>query len=97
MRRAARVDANQNAIVSDLRKMGCSVAITSALGKGFPDIVVGWCGRNYLFEIKDPKQPPSRRCLTADEEDFYIGWQGQYAIILNAEQAMTIIKLEIRR
>lgn len=39
-RRAARVDANQTKVVEHLRKAGLSVAITSALGNGFPDLVV---------------------------------------------------------
>ena len=93
MRRAAKVDGNQNAIVSDLRKLGCSVAITSALGKGFPDIVVGLRGRNYLFEIKDPAQPPSKQRLTPDERDFAGDWFGQYSVITSVEDVFKSIAL----
>ena len=40
MRRAAYVDANQPAIVRELRRAGLHVAHTYQLGGGFPDIVV---------------------------------------------------------
>jgi len=36
-----RVDANQKDIVRDLRKVGVTIAITSGVGKGFPDICCG--------------------------------------------------------
>jgi len=55
-RRAARVDANQKEIVTMLRRMGYSVAVTSDCGKGFPDIVVGRSGKNYLFENQRRQQ-----------------------------------------
>ena len=50
MRLRAKTDVNQKAVVEQLRAIGATVAITSQLGKGFPDIVVGYGGDNYLFE-----------------------------------------------
>lgn len=93
-RTAARTDGNQKEIVAELRKRGCVVATTHALGKGFPDIVVGYHGRNYLFEIKDPAQPPNKRRLTRDEEQFFAIWrqEGQIDVIETAEQAMEKMK-----
>jgi len=92
MRRAGRIDANQNLIVAGLRDCGYSVAITSQLGSGFPDIIVGSSsGRNYLFEIKDPSQPPSKRKLTKDEEEFKASWRGQYAVIETLDDALKIL------
>lgn len=41
MRRAARTDANQTAIVEALRKCGASVQSLAAVGKGVPDLLVG--------------------------------------------------------
>lgn len=69
MRRAARIDDNQNQVVDDLRKAGCEVFITSALGNGFPDLVVKR-ERLLLVELKDPSKVPSARKLTPDEEEF---------------------------
>lgn len=92
-RRAARVDANQNEIVTMLRKMGYSVAITSDCGKGFPDIVVGRSGRNYLFEIKDGSKPPSAQKLTEAEQQFADTWKGQYNVITCLDDAIKILRI----
>ena len=86
-----RVDINQKEIVEVLRKLGCSVAVTSMVGKGFPDIVVGRNGKNWLLEIKDGNQPPSKRSLTDYEFIFHENWKGQIAIVNNVEQAIEVI------
>ena len=91
MRLRAKTDVNQKAVVKQLRAIGATVAITSQLGKGFPDIVVGYGGDNYLFEIKDPKKTPSERKLTKDEQTFNDSWEGQYAVIETAAQALKIM------
>ena len=59
--RAGRVDANQPEIVRTFRDLGCSVAITSNVRDGFPDIVMGIHGINVLVEIKDGSKVPSKR------------------------------------
>jgi len=46
-RYAARTDENQSAIVSELRSMGISVVV------GMDDILCGWRGRTYWYEIKN--------------------------------------------
>jgi hypothetical protein len=92
MRTAARVDANQGEIVAALRGIpGCKVAITSALGHGFPDLAVGWMGANYLIELKDPGQPPSKRRLTPDEGRFHAQWSGQVDIAETFEDCLIIL------
>ena len=91
MRRAGRTDGNQQQLVKELRDIGCSVAVTSMLGKGFPDIVVGYRGKNYLIEIKDPDKPPSQRKLTPDEVKFQESWRGQYAVIHNLDEFMGLL------
>lgn len=96
MRRIARTDANQKPIVEGLREIGASVAITSQLGTGFPDIVVGYKGRNYLIEIKDGDKPPSQRKLTEDEVDFENKWRGQYAIAESLADAYVIIGARVK-
>ena len=91
MRRAARIDANQKYIVKILRLMGYSVAVTSACGKGFPDIVVGDSKKNYLFEIKDGDKYKSQQKLTAAEQEFADSWKGQYNVINCLDDAIKII------
>lgn len=94
--RANRVDSNQRVIVRDLRKAGYAVRVTSTLGDGFPDLIVGAHGRNFLFEIKDPDKPPSERQLTDDQRLFFDDWRGQCDVIHAVEDAFEYIKLQIR-
>jgi hypothetical protein len=91
VRRAAKIDANQNEIVKALRKLGASVWITSGLGKGAPDLVIGFRNKNYLAELKDGSKPPSARKLTDDEKEFHKLWYGQVAVIESVEQAIELI------
>ena len=91
MRRAAKVDGNQSVVVRDLRSCGVSVQHLHAIGQGCPDILCGWKGRNWAFEIKDPAQPPSKRRLTDDEIDWHKAWSGQVSVIETAEDALRIM------
>jgi len=75
--RAKKIDTNQNDIVKHLRKCGASVHITSMLGGGFPDLVVGVGGKNFLIELKDGDKTESRKRLTPDEVKFFDRWNGQ--------------------
>ena len=79
IRRAGRSDDNQAGIVADLRRIpGCSVAITSAVGKGFPDFVVGFRGSNFLVELKNPATIRGQKPDTFQrQEAFRSGWHGQ--------------------
>ncbi len=86
-KRAARVDANQSEIVEKLRDAGCSVFVTSDVGQGFGDILVGLRGQNYLLEIKDGDKPPSQRKLTPAEKRFSEDWRGQYGVVLDVADA----------
>ncbi len=91
MRLDARTDDNQNEIVQALRDVGASVAITSALGSGFPDIVAGYRGINYLIEIKDGSKPPSRRRLTPDEQEFHDLWRGAVIVVKDVDEALKAV------
>lgn len=91
MRRAAKIDANQPAIVAALEAIGASVAITSAVGRGFPDLVVGMRGRNWLLELKDGDKSPSRRTLTPDQIEFKARWRGHWAVVTSAEEAIDVV------
>lgn len=97
MRSRGRVDANQEEIVKILRLYPqISVAVTSAIGNGFPDIVCGIKGRNYFFEIKDPNQPPSKRVLTEDEQKFQDNWQGQVQTVETVVEILDAINFKRR-
>ena len=91
MRRIAASDGNQPEIVAALRAVGASVATCQAVGKGFPDLVVGYQGRNYMFEIKDPVQPKHRHELTPAQVEFHAGWRGDLVKIFTAKEALQYI------
>jgi hypothetical protein len=68
MRRAARVDANQDAVVSALRAAGAYVWLI-----GLPvDLLVGFRNQTFLMEVK----VGPRKRLTALQEDFFKNWYG---------------------
>ena len=89
--RIAKVDANQTEIVNALRKIGASVTSTAAQHKGFPDLVVGYKGVNYLMEIKDSNKPPSQRKLTPDQIIFHKSWNGQIAVVTSVQDAFDVL------
>jgi hypothetical protein len=86
-----KTDRNHAEIMQVLRKIpGVSVFSTHAVGKGFPDLVVGYMGMNYLLEVKDGEKPPSQRKLTADEVRFHNSWMGQIAIVNSIDDLIKI-------
>jgi|TARA_R110000823_G_scaffold188054_5_gene320198 Holliday junction resolvase len=91
MRIRARVDANQKKIVSQLRETGCSVLHTHQLGKGAPDIIVGYNLKNYLVEIKDGDKPIGQQKLTPDEVKFQSEWKGNYYVVNSFDKLRDII------
>lgn len=56
MRRAAHIDANQPEIVEALRKLGATVTSLAGVGKGCPDLLVGYRGLTLLVEVKDRRK-----------------------------------------
>lgn len=90
-RRAAKVDANQPEIVDGLRAIGCTVRSTAAIGRGFPDLVVGYRGTNFLIEVKDGSKRPSARALLPEQQDFFDGWRGQVAKVESLDEAIEVV------
>lgn len=93
IRRAAKVDDNHDEIVKVLRQMGASVQSLAAIGKGCPDLLVGYKGKNILIEIKDGRKPPSQRKLTEQQLDWMTYWNGApVAIIMDVEGLLYLLK-----
>ena len=90
MFRRGRTDANQTEIVEALRKRGVSVAITSAVGNGFPDLVCSWQGRTVLLEVKRSEKEK----LTPDQVKFFEGWRGEWARVSNSVEAWEVVRGE---
>jgi hypothetical protein len=90
LRRAARIDANQSAVVGALRACGAKVRVV-----GQPlDLLVGFHKRLALFEVKDGNKRPSDRKLTPAQVDFIAEW-GEFPIFIveNAESAVKALHL----
>ena len=93
MRRAAKVDGNQPAIVAYLRGLGASVLHMHTLGQGAPDLAVGFRGVTYFLELKDPSMKPSARKLTPDEQRFHAEWRGGPLVVVESiEDIMTLLE-----
>lgn len=88
MRLRSKVDNNQAAVVKALRDVGATVEHLHAVGKGCPDILVGYRGHNYLLEIKDGAKAPSARRLTNDQVDWHLTWRGTVYVVNSIEQAL---------
>lgn len=87
-----RTDRNHAEIINALRKIpNLSVFSTHEVGKGFPDIVIGYKGVNYLIEIKDGNKPPSARKLTDAELQFHSNWKGQIKIVNNLDEVLKLL------
>jgi len=92
MRHAARIDANQEQIVSALRAMGATVRIVTQ-GNGLPDLLVGFRGITILMEVKDGQKVPSARKLTPAEQKFFDEWRGGIVAIVNSvDEAIDLLK-----
>jgi Holliday junction resolvase len=86
--RAKRIDENQHDIVRALRRIGCSVYITSGLGHDFPDLVVGFRGANYLVECKRSEKAR----LTQGQKRFFDHWLGQVTRINSVDDAIRFVQ-----
>lgn len=92
MPRYGRTDANQNELVATAEAMGCSVFDTSAVGRGFPDSVIGLPnGYNLLVEFKDGSKPPSKRKKTGPQVILHNNWVGQIDTVSSREELVSLI------
>ena len=94
MSRAKRIDDNQRAIVKALRSIpGCTVESLAAVGKGVPDLLVGYKNENFLVELKNPLMPPSKRKLTKAQVRWHQQWGGKVYVVTCHEDALEVIGL----
>lgn len=82
-----KVDKVHSQVRDDLRALpGITVLDTHALPK-FVDLVVGWQGRSYLFEVKNTHKDK----LTKDELEIKNNFTGHYDVITTFEEALKIM------
>lgn len=87
MRRAAKIDATQTAIVSALRAAGATVQSLAAVGDGVPDLLVGIRGHTILMECKDGRQPPSKQKLKPLQLEWHAAWRGGTLCVVDGPEA----------
>lgn len=88
MRRAAKTDASQTAIVCALRAAGASVQSLAAVGAGCPDLLVGHAGRTYLMEIKEPHVKGRLRPSQVDWHMAWVPYGGPLFVVETPDQAL---------
>ena len=86
LRRNARADPNQKEIVKALRDIGASVVHLHMVGRGCPDILVGFRGRNTLMEIKTEKGKMNKR-----QREFFDEWRGECWVVRTVDSALEAI------
>lgn len=91
MRLRSRTDRNQGEIVKTFRSLGCSVQHLHTIGKGCPDVLIGYQGINLLVEIKDGTLKPSAKKLTVDEQKWHETWLGQVYVVDSSDSAIALI------
>jgi Holliday junction resolvase len=88
MRRAARRDRNEQAVVAVLEAAGCTIVRLS--GPGVPDLL---CLRQRvltLMEVKDGAKAKSRQQLTPEQVQFHRRWaEAPLVILRSVEDALS--------
>lgn len=85
-----RVDENQKTIVHTFIALGASVLNLSTVGRGCPDLLIGYRGKSVLVEIKrDPKAS-----FTDPQIKFMQEWKGgTVSRIDSVDAAIRLIKM----
>lgn len=90
--RAAKVDANHAQVVSALRGAGCLVESLAGVGRGVPDLLVGYENkagalRFWMVEVKDGAKSKSAQALTPAQTDWHAKWEGYPVSIVDGPEA----------
>ncbi len=85
--RGKKTDVNQLEIIQILRQAGAVVCDLSAVGYGCPDLLVSYCGKNHLLEIKNPE----RQRFTQYQKEFYKRWKAPIHVVRSKTEALQAI------
>ena len=90
MRYAARVDANQSAVIEALEAAGAKVYVL-----GLPlDLLVGFRGKLMLMEVKDGQKSASRQAKTKLQQRFFEQWGDMpISLVDGPEAALRALKV----
>ena len=80
--RHGRRDLTHAEIRKELRDLGASVVDLGDVGNDIPDLLVGFCDRDFLVEAKSAKGE-----LSDGQSKFAKEWRGQPPIVLKTKEA----------
>lgn len=72
-------DTTQKAIVAALEARGATILNMTSLGRGAPDLCLGWAGKNYLVEVKTKTGKANVLQLK-----WWSSWRGQKPIVMRS-------------
>ncbi len=84
-----RRDGNEGPIIAALKAVGASVAQLS--GPNLPDLLVGYCGGNWLLEVKTPKGK-----LSDGQAIGFARWAGNINVVRSPEEALRRIGIKVK-
>lgn len=94
MRRAAKIDANQTAIITALRSVGASVQPLHQVGGGCPDLLVWYHQRLFLLECKNADGRGLR--FTPEQLKWRERFPGASIVVMDAREALEAIGVRSR-
>lgn len=93
MRRAARIDENQPAIVAALRKVGAEVTPLHRVGQGVSDLLVSFRQQWWLMEVKNPQKPKRDQKLKPDQVEWIGKQRAPVFVVYTPEEAVGILSM----
>lgn len=100
MRRAARVDANQAAVVKALEAIGCTVQDISKVGQSVPDLLIGVAGINVLMEVKNAERKGGKENsfgTLKKQSEWRRRWKGAVYVVTTPEEAVADVRRALTR
>lgn len=92
MRYRARFDSNQPEIIEAFQKLGASVLNCSAVGSGFPDLIIGFAGGNHLVEVKRADSSYGRRGLSPSQQKWAERWPTAVYVVRTIDDVIRLIE-----
>ena len=84
------IDKNQAYIIEGLHVVGASTLRLNSLGGGVFDILIGYNGRNYLMEIKNPCTSHGQG-LSPEQMEFQKHWNGGCFVCRTLEEVFLVL------
>ena len=92
MKYGVKKDANHHEVVNALQKAGAYVLDMSHVGRGFPDLIVGFQKKTILMEIKNPKTSYGKKGLNKNQIKWKEQWTGgSYCVVDSPQAALQMI------